>query len=243
MPLKKGHSHEVVSHNIREMVRAGHPIKQAVAASLSTARKYKKMASGGLVNDDFDQAGTPQPESTGAEDHYETSKPADTDETLSYRGDSPDNMDRTITEINDDGHYYPDDVANPPKQKRSMAAALEEDSVEHFADGGQATTSPTPTPSQPAAGSSTDELRKSIKSAFGNYHDGGLVTGEEEYSVGAKPLTYEDDGTEADMSTEPSKPSSDFPKTMAPEPPDQLDSRTMAALAAKKKKRRYVSHS
>jgi hypothetical protein len=39
MPLKKGNSDAVVSGNIREMVKAGYPQKQAVAASLSNARK------------------------------------------------------------------------------------------------------------------------------------------------------------------------------------------------------------
>jgi len=43
MPLKKGKSN--ISSNIREMRKAGHPMKQAVAAaltSLSTARGRKK---------------------------------------------------------------------------------------------------------------------------------------------------------------------------------------------------------
>lgn len=39
MPLKKGKSKATVSSNIREMVRAGYPQKQAVAASLSQARR------------------------------------------------------------------------------------------------------------------------------------------------------------------------------------------------------------
>lgn len=42
MPLKKGSSKEVISKNIKEMVKAGHPQKQAVAAALSNTRGGKK---------------------------------------------------------------------------------------------------------------------------------------------------------------------------------------------------------
>jgi len=39
MPLAKGKSKATVSKNIREMIKAGHPQKQAVAAALNTARE------------------------------------------------------------------------------------------------------------------------------------------------------------------------------------------------------------
>jgi hypothetical protein len=42
MPLKAGRSRRVISDNIREMVAAGHPHDQAVAASLRTAGIKRK---------------------------------------------------------------------------------------------------------------------------------------------------------------------------------------------------------
>ena len=39
MPLAKGKSKQVISKNISEMIKHGYPQKQAVAASLSQARK------------------------------------------------------------------------------------------------------------------------------------------------------------------------------------------------------------
>ena len=48
MPLKKGSSQATISGNIREMMHAGHPQKQAIAAALNVARTHKKI--GGEVN-------------------------------------------------------------------------------------------------------------------------------------------------------------------------------------------------
>jgi hypothetical protein len=41
MPLSRGKSQKTISHNISEMVKAGHPQDQAIAAALSTARKTR----------------------------------------------------------------------------------------------------------------------------------------------------------------------------------------------------------
>jgi hypothetical protein len=41
MPLKAGKSQKVISSNIREMMKAGHPKAQAIAASLNKAGKSK----------------------------------------------------------------------------------------------------------------------------------------------------------------------------------------------------------
>jgi hypothetical protein len=49
MPLAKGKSQKKISENISEMVHAGHPQDQAVAAALQTARKSR--ADGGEINE------------------------------------------------------------------------------------------------------------------------------------------------------------------------------------------------
>ena len=42
MPLIKSKSEKAFHTNIKEMVKAGHPVKQAVAAAYATQRKAKK---------------------------------------------------------------------------------------------------------------------------------------------------------------------------------------------------------
>lgn len=52
MPLSPGNSKSVISNNIAEMIRAGHPRDQAIAASLSNARRHPHRAPGGFVPPD-----------------------------------------------------------------------------------------------------------------------------------------------------------------------------------------------
>lgn len=97
MPLKKGHAPEVVSYNIKEMMKAGHPQKQAIAAALASARKYKKMSEGGMVSNDMD------------------------DDVLS---DNDENAMRTLGEIQAMGEYRPGEVANPHEQDEERELAM-----------------------------------------------------------------------------------------------------------------------
>lgn len=54
MPLKKSASPEAFKNNVREMVKAGHPVKQALAAAYATKRSAmhmkKKLAHGGKAD-------------------------------------------------------------------------------------------------------------------------------------------------------------------------------------------------
>lgn len=54
MPLQSGKSSRVISGNISEMIKAGHPRDQAIAAALSTARKTR--AAGGRNEEDIKAA-------------------------------------------------------------------------------------------------------------------------------------------------------------------------------------------
>ena len=53
MPLKKGKGQAVISQNISEMVKAGHPQKQAVAAAMRQAGRPKPPTS----VDEYDRTG------------------------------------------------------------------------------------------------------------------------------------------------------------------------------------------
>lgn len=48
MPLTRGSSQKTISHNIGEMIHAGHPRDQAIAAALNTARRTAKNKGGSV---------------------------------------------------------------------------------------------------------------------------------------------------------------------------------------------------
>ncbi len=45
MPVRKGTSDKVVSGNIRELIKSGHPRKQAIAIALNAKRESRKKRS------------------------------------------------------------------------------------------------------------------------------------------------------------------------------------------------------
>jgi hypothetical protein len=114
MPLMKGHSKEVVGSNIREMMKSGRPRNQAIAASLSSARKYKKMADGGMVEgyeeDDNDMPEVPMYADGGMV-------------AGSMKEKDPEDYNRSITELQMEARSYPNEVANPETHARDSAFA------------------------------------------------------------------------------------------------------------------------
>lgn len=117
MPLKKGHSPEIVSSNIKELISSGRKPKQAVAIALANKRKYQKMAEGGMARMDLDD---------------DSDVDSDLDE----------NAERSIDDIAQMGKFQENEVASPMAQDReeALAKALwskqEEDEPEGYAMGG-----------------------------------------------------------------------------------------------------------
>lgn len=140
MAMKKGFSSEVVGSNIKDMLRAGSPKNQAIAASLMSARKYKKMAKGGMVGseEEFDDNSDPMVPHEGHE--HERMMP---DETSMAMMDEkgPEDYTRSIYDEDEEADYHPDEVANPNEQMESamLAKAIREKAMgrpENYAMGG-----------------------------------------------------------------------------------------------------------
>lgn len=249
MPLIKGHSPEVVSSNIKELVKSGRPQKQAIAIALANKRKFKKMATGGLVNADFDEAGTPQPVDSGDEDVMLANKPSGGSK-LDYRKDelSGDDELRSLNEIREDGEYYPSEVANPMEmnEAKGFADALRRQaesmmSPQNLAYGGM------------AMGGESKLYKENKKLAkvpeADRFAMGGLVDdpGELHDELGSKPSENMMDGIE-EKGVDMLASKADLGHSMrddyvvgSPKPPKDLgiSEEAMEAIRQKRLKRRY----
>ncbi len=236
MPLKKGVSADVVSSNIKELMKSGRPQKQSIAIALANKRKFKKMAEGGLVNADFDEEGTPEPVDAGDEDRMMSGKPA-AGAKLSYMPTELDGSDelRSLNEIREDGEYYPSEVANPEEQEEAQgfAAALRRQaegmmSPENYAMGGEIY-------------KENKKLEKvPMKDRFamgGLVEDPGMI----QDTVGAKPEEDMEDGVEekgVDMMAGKADMEHSIPKVAMPKQMG-LSEEAMEAIRNKRLKRRY----
>lgn len=227
MPLKKGHSKEVVGSNIREMVGAGHPVKQAVAASLAKARKYKNMKDGGWSEGEDESA----------------------DEII-------EDSEHTPFEEQHLGQQHPSEVANPETQDfhRKFFDALTDSSLEdkemgeleYMADGG-ATPNPSPEPADYQNMSIIDRAKAAMQGIDPytdkkkpGYAGGGLVQEEfDDEPLGNKPEP-KSDGTEEPMSSEPYKPDGlEHKKEGSPKRAMGINEETMNVINERKKNRRF----
>ncbi len=124
MPLAPGSSRAVISSNISEMVHAGHPREQAVAASLSNARRHPRRADGG----GFMDAATVQP--TPQEPFHESGL---------FHSDVAGRTDRLPRTVPADSFVFPADVVSALGQGNTLAGSKILDGIfgkPKFADGG-----------------------------------------------------------------------------------------------------------
>ena len=231
MPLHKGHSSKIVSENIKELIRAGHKPTQAVAISLSKARKYKKMWEGGMASGGEIDSRNEMPakgyfsdggqvvDDGGMEDipHPEMGPGGDNESMSKMASHGPEDGQRDIREINADGNYYPDEVANPARQdeSREFAMALRRKGKGH------------------------------MQEAPDQYAMGGLVqdgpAGDE--PVGNKPEEEFDPTDKEDMHMQPAKADGVEYSPINKEPSGMgLGKDAMEALRRKKASRRYGSY-
>lgn len=227
MPMKKGHSKEVVSENIKEMISSGRPRRQAVAAALASARKSKKMAEGGYVQGvpgggSGTQGATPP---KGAIVHHgkppKDALPGVYYDNMAHGGMVSEDMDeglgttnaddaeRSLNQIRIEGEYHPASVANPEHQDhdRMLAKAL---------------------------------YKKGEDEEMLSYAMGGLVQPEDGQPLGNKPSEDMTSSTEEPMSEEDGDQAELGHSVIEGVPPGPgLSSEAMKALEEKKKRRRF----
>lgn len=187
MPLLKGKSEKVVGHNIKEMIKAGHPRDQAIAASLSKAGKsYNvKKADGGIVSDRMiDALMAKRRKKLEADEDFNTSPDIgeqSREQSNQSKSDSKLSADGTYDQRaealyadggevdsdvdSDNGHVSNKDiqVQSPPPPSLAPEAPHKKNRSGYFSDGGSVD------PRQ----SAQDSMRKAFK-----YAKGGVAYGE-----------------------------------------------------------------
>lgn len=220
MPLKSGHDHATINSNIQEMMKAGHPQKQAVAAALSHARKSKKMAKGGSVTADGPNGNEPD------------DAPAFTSEpegaSIPTAGNTPD-APRSATSKAYEADYLPDTDEEDDRNLRGIQIEANDAGREHIFN--------------PASQKKQKSLADAIKEATEDEHyyaKGGLVQEEFEEDTpgeGNEPEPQPGPSSEQPMSMMPSKPGA--AKTPPAQPHIEMDPEVYNVIMERKKSRRY----
>jgi hypothetical protein len=236
MPLKHGTSPEVVSGNIKELIRAGHAPKQAVAAALAHKRKSQKMSSGGMAGyaDGGDVGKVDQPKSIGQQiglaGYEPTPAPSPAPKPRGYAegGEVSEDMDaglettndeeaeRSLNQLRIEGEAHPKPM-NPEHNDhdRMLARAL-------YKKG---------------------EEEETLSYATGGWVEDGPAGDE---PVGNKPLkAFEQDSELGEPLSEENEPAELGHDVVAGVPklePDPLDEKTREALRRNRANRRYSNY-
>jgi hypothetical protein len=113
MPLSPGHDKAIVSKNISEMVAAGYPQKQAVAASLDNARRHParaRRAVGGLAPEYVGNWWQPKPDDPLIEHGL-------------VHGDTPGRADRRDFQVPSGAYVIPADIVSGEGEGNTLAGA------------------------------------------------------------------------------------------------------------------------
>lgn len=254
MPLKRGVSKETISHNISEMVKAGHAPKQAVAAALSMKRKsMKHMKDGGWAEGSDENADEMMEDSehTGGEKHEmnefhssEISNP-ENQELHSKLAKALTSHDLYEKEMGEMDHY--DDGGSVEKSKAQQISDSFKGAVGHLDDGGMVDDMNGESDmSMDAIGdpAKRQQIADSFKRKKKRFAEGGLVEEgpEGDEPTGNKPaLPWVDDDTEEMMSSMPKKPADMEHKLVgAPKHEMGLSEDVMNVLMEKKKNRKFT---
>jgi hypothetical protein len=119
MPLSPGHDRATVSKNIREMVAAGYPQKQAVAASLDNARRHPRAARravGGLAPEYIGNWWEPKPNDPMIEHGLIT-------------GQTPGRADRRDFQVPSGAYVIPADIVSGLGEGNTLAGAAKLDGM------------------------------------------------------------------------------------------------------------------